>query len=274
MRKFRLINALGQSFDLMRKDAYFHEPQGLGFQQSLTYLRVGNHYELVESHDNQKAPSGQMVFRGYAQYKEFAQFISFKPLILVYNPQGVEYMLDCDVASLQKSEIARNGYLTCPISFLARGKWYFNRQALQTISSGLGTKTYRYTYPYVYSNSADGVIETINEGFDKAPCRLHIMGAIENPSWTLSTNNQTIAEGSCEATIPDGDKLVIDSRDGHLEVAEYTTNNEFVRNLYSACDYSKETFLYLPVGGFKILVQGIAEGINAYLEIFEQYDTV
>lgn len=276
MRQFYLLNSIGAQFNLMRPDAFFHSPSGLGSAQTLTYLRVGDHFEQVEGYESQKTVSGEMIFRTYQGYNDFAKFVSYKPLTLVYNPDGTEYRLDCDLSKLGKTEIDHNtNRLICSIEFKGRSKWYYNRTAIKTEATGVGTKTYQYTYPYMYTDSANGVIESVNEGFGEAPCRLHIMGAIENPTWTLSVNNQQIAGGACSVTIPDGHKLVIDSRDNHLEVAEYTTNNEFIQNLYGSCDYSQETFLYLPVGGFKILVQGVtADGVNAYLEIIEQYDTV
>ena len=75
MREFRLFNADGQEFDLMRKDAFFHAPSGLGF--ALDYTSIAAGYDFItagEEEMQQKTVSGSMVFAGYRQYQEFVRF--------------------------------------------------------------------------------------------------------------------------------------------------------------------------------------------------------
>ena len=84
---------------------------------------------------------------------------------------------------------------------------------------------------------------------ESAPATLSIMGPITNPAWYVSVNNDVVASGAVTAEIPNGDKLVVNSKDGYLEVAEYTvSSNEFVRNLYQFTDFDRETFVLFPPG--------------------------
>lgn len=124
MRQFRLINGNGETFDLMRKDAFFHAPGGLGFDRDVESMMAG--YEFVELRDDlaQKVISGEMVFLGYEQYKEFVSFIGSRPLRLEYKPLNQWHRIRVKVQRLGKTEISRVGRLICAIDFLAFSTWY------------------------------------------------------------------------------------------------------------------------------------------------------
>lgn len=47
MREFKLYNAQGQEFDLMRKDAFLYLPSGLGITMAYTSEAVG--YDFIET---------------------------------------------------------------------------------------------------------------------------------------------------------------------------------------------------------------------------------
>ena len=85
-----------------------------------------------------------------------------------------------------------------------------------------------------------------------------------------------IASGSVTADIPAENKLVINSKDGHLEVAEYVAaTNEFVKNHYQDTDFSRETFVLFPPGNSVLFISGTNQGdINAWVEVEEIHETV
>ena len=58
MRRFKLTNAAGQTFDLMRKDAFLHEPDGLGFSRSVSSLLSGESWLVTENDPEQPQPTG------------------------------------------------------------------------------------------------------------------------------------------------------------------------------------------------------------------------
>ena len=86
IRKFKLINATGAEWDLMRNDGFFYAPEGLGVAQDNEYMRIGSTYELVQKVAAQKAVNGTMMFSSYSVYHEFSRFIVFAPLKLAYMP--------------------------------------------------------------------------------------------------------------------------------------------------------------------------------------------
>ena len=47
MRQFMMKNADGQTFDLMRKDAFLSEPAGLGFGQDVELTQAGTGWVLT-----------------------------------------------------------------------------------------------------------------------------------------------------------------------------------------------------------------------------------
>ena len=276
MREFYLLNGNGVKFDLMSSHGFFHSPDGLGLKNSMTFLRTGDFYKKVDSYGSQKSVSGEMVFKSYEDYKAFADHIAIEPLKLVYKPIDTEYRLDCSISSLGKTEISHdNNRLICPITFSGESKWYYLRNALSAHPGGADAKKYNYTYGYTYYDALTGVLDGINNSPYKAPCVLYIKGYMLNPTWVLSVNNQQIASGKVTAEILDGNQLVINSRDDGLEIAEYTEQNVFVQNLYQDADVTRENFLYLPTGDFKITItDDSGADVTAYLEILELYDTV
>ena len=74
MRQFKLINSTGAEFNLMRLDAFFNSPDGLGFSMDNSYANIGTVYEITEEKASQKAVTGEMIFKGYKQYKEFIKY--------------------------------------------------------------------------------------------------------------------------------------------------------------------------------------------------------
>ena len=86
VRKFKLVNANGAEWDLMRKDGFLYEPEGLGIARDNEYMRIGSTYELVQRLSAQKSVNFTMVFKSYAVYQEFSNFIVYGPLKLAYMP--------------------------------------------------------------------------------------------------------------------------------------------------------------------------------------------
>lgn len=276
MRQFYLINGNGARFDLNGSHGFFHVPTGLGFTKTQTFLRTGDFYKTIESYTAQSNVMGEMIFRSYEDYHAFAMFVAITPLKLVYKPLDVEYRLDCSISMFNKSEIDHtNNRLVCPITFIGESKWYYLRSALAAHPSSGDAKVYNYRYNYTYYDALTGVIDIINDSPIEAPCILYIRGYCLNPSWALTVNNKQVASGKVTGEIFDGNQVIINSRDDSLEIAEYTEQNVFIRNLYQDLDITRENFLYLPPGTSKLTITDDSlSSITAYLEILEEYDTV
>ena len=277
-RQFKLINGQGNTWDLMSKQSLFINPQGLGYELSTDYLRVGSVYELIESFANQKEVSGEMVFANYEVYKNFTEFVNIAPLRLGYMPLEEWAYMDVLMTSIDKSEIQYDGSrLICPVKFTGSSKWYIPRTAKRTSDDVDNPKKYDYSYDYQYADELNGVIRINNQSSEESPVIITIFGNIENPAWYLTVNNKQIASGEVNAIIPADHKLVVNSNDGELEVAEYVSEtDEFVRNLYQYVDFDRETFIDVPQGNSVITITGNTGGssISAMVEVKELHETI
>ena len=276
MRKFKLINANGDEFDLMRKDAFFHAPDGLGIGKEYEFMRSGTAYEPTELYSAQKTVSGEIVFSSYETYNEFIRFIAYNPLQLAYMPLTEWAYLDGYIVVLDKSEISENtNRLICAIEFIGTSLWYIPREAEKTGQDVQNAKLYNYTYDYQYADELNGVLRITNLSSEESPVKISIFGQIKNPTWVLSLNGVTQASGAMTGTIEEGHKLVINSKDGELEVCEYDTQNNFIANRYQDCDFDRETFLYAPSGTSTVVIGGIHEGmLTAWVEVEEVHETI
>lgn len=276
VRKFKLINSEGAEWDLMRKDGFLYAPDGLGINQENEYMRIGSTYELIQRLSAQKAFNFTMVFSGYDVYREFSRFIIYAPLKLAYMPLNEWAYADGDITVLEKSEINHESRrLECDAVFTATSLWYIPRAARRTSPDVESPKRYDYTYDYTYADAINGYIAVVNDSNEDAPATISIMGPVVNPSWYVSVNNEVVASGAITATVPRGNKIVINSKDGYLEVAEYTAENVFVRNLYQFTDFSRETFVLFPPGNSVLFISGSSDDpIEAWVQIEEVHDTI
>lgn len=277
VRKFKLINSTGAEWDLMRKDAFLHAPDGLGIGKDNEYMRAGSTYELIEEVPAQKSISFDIVFASYAVYQQFASFIVYAPLKLAYMPLIEWAYLDGSITSLTKSEISPdNRRLTCTCTYTATSQWYIPRAARKTSDDVENPKRYTYGYDYTYADEINGYIRVVNNAAEDSPATISIMGPITDPAWYVSVNNAVIASGALTANIPEGNKVVINSKDGYLEVAEYeAVTDTYVRNLYQATDFSRETFVLFPPGNSTLFVSGTTDkSIEAWVAVEEVHDTI
>lgn len=270
MREFRLFNADGQEFDLMRKDAFFHAPSGLGF--SLDYTSIAAGYDFItagEEEMQQKTVSGSMVFAGYRQYQEFVRFCEKRPLRLAYKPLDRWYFIRCELVNIAKGEIETASRKLIPaVDFLCFSTWYESVEVQKTqLDPGIG-KRYPYQYPYSYAETAAGSIRFRLTGDLPSYCRLTIKGPCQNPDWALSQGGEILSRGKVSARIPAGHRLVINSSPGSLEIAEYTDAGEYVQNRYQDSDFSTARFVILPVGESTLTFSHDGTGvIDAFAEV-------
>lgn len=91
MRKFSLINSKGESYDITTEDAFFHSPEGLGFQRNDTYHQVGSRYILANTSPSQGNITGKLILNSDDPYGDYQNFLDFcdDDLQLLY--EGVGY---------------------------------------------------------------------------------------------------------------------------------------------------------------------------------------
>lgn len=267
-RQFRLRNKNGSTFNLNRSDALFWNPDGLGWGVEAETIRLGETWLLTDSMITQPEVSGSIVFRGYAQYDEFLQFVQVGGLVLCYMPLNSWRYLDVTI-QLGKTEIKPDTQrLICDVSFLGSSQWYESIQSYQA-SGELreDSKKYPYEYEYTYANGINGII-AINNGRLPSYFIATILGYTLNPTYRLYVGNDIIATGKINAEIADGHKLVVNTNPSKMEIAEYLIDGTFVRNLYGFSDWTTERLFMLPAGQSQIAFSDETTSIpNAYVEV-------
>ena len=278
MRKFKLINAIGQEYDLNDLDFFLYNPDQLGFRIGTKYETVGSQYHPYEESIEQPKPKGTIRFKQPGAYDKFNAFVVFcrkTPLRLEYTPANTTFKLDCEVTELKKSEISTLG-LTAPITLAGLGKWYKD-VAEQTSDEDEGDgKTYDYTYPYVYSNSARGTVVIEDDASEKdSPAKITIFGPVINPVWNHYLNGEKIADGAVTANVPLGHKLVIDATSFPFRLTEQDMSGKVIYDRYEDSVWDTERFIHLHPGTNRITIgHSGANYPNLLVEVKLQYAAV
>ena len=85
----------------------------------------------------------------------------------------------------------------------------------------------------------------------------------------------SISSGAVTTEIKEGQKLVVRSEADRLEIAIYTTENEWVEDVYQQSDFSTARFIYAPPGDstLKFSHEGSQE-LNVSVEVRAYYEAV
>lgn len=275
MRYFKLLDASGSEYDLTTTGALFSSPSGLGFNKNFDTMNAGYDWLELDNEMEEKVVSGEIVFSGYAEYSNFIAFCQ-GTLTLCYKPMNKWYYITCKLSRIDKGEIDfKSRRLICAVDFLCFSTWYESVTVNRVQTSTATGKVYPYDYDYVYLEISAGSVEINNTGGIASPCKIHILGAVENPSWALVQDGVTIASGKITATIASGKKLVVDSSPATLEIAEYTTGGVYSKTLYDKSDFSTDRFITIPVGVSTLsFTHDGATAITAFVEVKKLAETV
>lgn len=201
IRKLKLINAKGETWDLNRESSFFHTLSGFGFEDATQYERIGTTFYPLDEILNQGRVDGSVFFSepdSYGRYREFARFVRVMPLTLVYQMDDV-FRLQVRVAKLEKGEKINGGIgLDCPISFIAEGLFYrtVNKYG-NTIM--IGGKIYDYGYPHTYADESYNTVLIDSDSNKDSPCRITIFGPCLNPQW--KRNLMKLGTMCCQADV-------------------------------------------------------------------------
>ena len=88
IRKFRLINGEGVSWDLNARTSFLHSIGGFGYKDGTQYEQIGTDFIPLEELFSQGVMTGRIFFGGrnaYVNYRAFSRFVRAVPLTLVYE---------------------------------------------------------------------------------------------------------------------------------------------------------------------------------------------
>lgn len=201
-RKFWLVNSLGNTYELTNPDkkVFFNNPSGFGFRNSYETKEIGNS-ELVTSEKYKLTDiSGKLVFYDdkngfkYSEYNNFISFIKYKPIEFHYlTPNNIEeYYCDVIITNLSKSEVEKQGYLDCSITFHRLSEWFDKHTVIKELTNTVDTtgKNYPLERPYHYAGTGLSNAELFNNGTDDIGFVFTITGEVQNPVFTLTQNGK------------------------------------------------------------------------------------
>lgn len=253
VRTFKLYNSKGSELDLMSKSHFLSSPSGLGYSRNNTFRQVGERFILVSSKQNQGTIEGTIILAPsdiYKNYQELVSFLSYSPLQIKYTPYtgGGDYFRDVVVSKLEKTEIDKNGYMSCPISFQCITPWYRKYYSASGNSSSGGLAwIWEVTFDTGFSSGQDMVIEFDSDSRLDSPCKVSIHGPIANPRWEHRVNGSLVGQGKINTTVPAGYNLIISNLQGS-DIGIYATNGTLIRSVYGLADFTKDRFITIKNG--------------------------
>lgn len=204
-RKFELVNGANKTYKLADpsvQKVFAHQPEGLGYTRTLSTFRLGNENLITYSMINLDTVNFELLFYDdklstkYQKYLEFIDFISIKPLYLLYQPPNTFnwYRKRVESISLTKSEVAEEDtMLHCDFTLQSLTFWESNDLNIVSAQDDLeGGKVYPITYPLNYGNNTLSNVPLTSVGLLDAPLEIFIDGECTNPEFVLYDNNDNI----------------------------------------------------------------------------------
>ena len=288
MRFFTLVNGAGESCSITEKSLFFHDPAGLGFERQDSYRQVGDRWVRVNRKRKQKQITGKVALFGadpYLSYFNFVQFLYKEPLTLLYTPNneasptlpsGTTYRMDVDVTKMDKSEMNKQGYLDCSISFMPKTPWY----KYTAISNGVVEPDNILKWGITWGIEW-GPLDEFSKGIksdsvNPSPSRLTVYGPIVNPSWRHYVNGVLFETGKVNFTIGENEYLLVDNTTDPYRIQRRSAiNNTLISDLYEQSDFSTKRFVTIQNGSNVIAVTGDnAENPLVKLEAYIYYESV
>ncbi|SDA71225.1 hypothetical protein SAMN02910275_02346 [Butyrivibrio sp. INlla18] len=278
MRRFYLRNGNGAEYSLMDVEHWLNSPKGLGLKFKNKYSQVGPSFIRTKVVSNPQNPTGTVIFTGnklYDKYQEFVLFTQVEPLILVYNPNGTEYIANVSLEEIKKEEIdAKTSTLQVDVSFKRLTRW--RRIILQRNDAVVRRgKVYPFSYPYTYGRDAANNVTIESDTTEESPCKITIIGSCENPVWRQYVNGVLKHEGSVNVSMTGGQRIVIDTTKTPYSIKKYDSSNNLIADLYQLSDFSTDRFFFLEKGTNRFSIGH--DGTNTLelaVEAHLEYETV
>ena len=224
MRKFALI-VDGTRYGLNRENGILlTNPTGLGTvsDDSFAGINGSGFFSRVNREVTQGQVIGDLTFfsPSYTKYKSFVDtVVTGTSLQLVYDPDGIEYKADVELAYITKTEMVSGTYLTAPVAFYLKSLWYTE----QTIS---GTGSVNVT--------AGGQAET--------GIKVRVTSALTNPTLTLTAGSTEIARAALTVTTSGIFEYSNYPDDSHIQDAGHGDLLQYVDTSYPVFGRTRSAF--------------------------------
>lgn len=228
-RKFKLLNGKGDEYTLTEKNfkVFGANPQGLGYSKTLSSIRLGDESFIYYQLFNLDDINIELMFYDdalsdkYQKYFEFVNFVSLKPLYLLYQrPNSFTWFRRrVEIGSLNKTEVNNeDSILHCPMVLSCLSFWEDeNKNVINSDDVSLENgKIYPIEYPIVYGQDSLSNMQLVSVGLLESPLEITIDGTVTDPMYILyNENNQIYGRGRFIGTF---DKVYVNSRESEEEI--------------------------------------------------------
>ena len=283
VRKFGLINEYGQEFSFMDIQNYclLTDPEGLGYEYSTEYEKVGNAFiENIRTLE-QGTISGTVNFLGYENYAKLVNFIENSEslrfhYVIPYSNETKEYYRDVKMQGLSKSEIQLNGVISEQITFECISLWYSINEANYIIKAGEDEIRWNFKWDSRFISYSARNLNIVNNGHTDASIKLSIDGEVVNPEIVLSVEGVEVQRVPFTCSIQAFEKFEYSSKDGDSYVRRKNTDGTYTDlfNL-SVLEFNNNNVVKLPKGkSCELVITADDDIANATLQVFIYYKSV
>ena len=278
IRKFYLINANKEIYDLQDTSHFGHKPSGLGVSLSTNSISENGYFEVLSQTSNQVTISFEMMFGGenkinqYKLFNDFTKFLDYQPLQINYITDAFNYYADITVNQIEKSEIDPDGILRSNVSFLRTTPWYVEKEIvigarpwpentgkiyyIPNENNSGGSK-----YNYAYGVNLDiptraeetfsiptSFKDPANGGFGTKLRITSLVNGFQSPYIRLVTSGgqyltNIVQEDKYIMTLNKGEYIEISSFSGNYYAYKFNADGSYAGNIYQLQDFNTQGFL-------------------------------
>ena len=249
MNEFSLINELNERYDLKNftTTALVPSINGLGYENNMNYIRVGNAYKVDRNELTQGIISGDVVFADYTKYQDFIEFIEqSETLRVIYKPIDTEYFRDVDFNGITGVSRKRST-IDCGIQLNCKGIYYTEDSKRFVVEELEGESRFPLPFPFTFNDYSSVAIDYYNKGHAEGEILAEIYGYTQQPTIELYVNGVLKYKVFFDLTIEEGQKLLYSAKDGdNYVVLEDIDGTQ--TNIPNCLTLENNNFFKLPKG--------------------------
>lgn len=216
LREYFLINELNQRYELrnVRQNTIMSDPEGLGYEKNMTYVRVGNTYKLDHSELAQGTITAEMSFLDYDTYQQFVDFIeTSSDLRLIYRPLDTEYLRDVDFQGIIGITKSYN-IMQCSITLNCKSLYYTEDHQEFVAREVEGESRWPLLFPFEFNEYSKITFDYFNFGHTEGAILAEVFGYTQQPQIELLVDGNVIHSVIFDIVIQEGEKLLYSAKDG------------------------------------------------------------
>jgi len=275
-----MVNSIGERIDLNDKEGLlFTNPSGLGLTYDVSQADLeGGFYKRTKVEYPSQTIVGDLIILGdsYSKYREFVNWINKgRDLSFIYKPYGnVEYQVDVEIESLEKTELNQYGALLCALNMNTKTPWYAPNATIINVTPEVAGNSSRFDlqfdFTFLDDNTAGGTT-VVSKGHIPSSLKVTIPGPIYNPSIELYKGTELLGKMKLyDTSVASGSELIFSSL--------YTNSGVWIDNVsqIDKLDLSNNNFFRIPIGDaceIKIVSDQLV-AINATVSVYDYYRSV